>query len=54
MPGANIDVIDCLDSITSPQLSATYTQPEKDRGDEEFTEVIEMNVELAGFESATS
>ena len=43
MPGANVDVIDRLDSITSPQLSATYTQPGKDRGDEEFKEVIETN-----------
>ena len=27
MPGANVDVMDRLDSITSPQLSATHMQP---------------------------
>ena len=43
MPGANVEVIDRLDSITSPQLSATQAQPGKDRGDEEFTEVVERN-----------
>ncbi len=43
MPEANLEVIDRLDSITSPQLSATQAQPGKYRGDEEFTEVVERN-----------
>ena len=43
MPEANVEVIDRLDSITSPQLSATQAQPGKGRGDEEFTEVVERN-----------
>ena len=43
MRGANVDVMDRLDSITSPQLSATYPQPEQGRQEENFSEVVEEN-----------
>ncbi|MCZ6904125.1 MAG: site-specific integrase, partial [Acidobacteria bacterium] len=43
MPGANIDVIDRLDSITGPQLSATQAQPRAKGEEDGSVEVVEMN-----------
>ena len=42
IPGANIAWADALDSATSPQQSATQTQPTQEAGEEESLEVVEL------------
>ena len=41
IPGANVEAIDRLDSETSPQPNATYTQPADIQEEKEVAEVVE-------------
>ena len=41
IPGANVEAIDRLDSETSPQPNATYTQPADVQEEKEVAEVVE-------------
>ena len=48
VPGADIRWMDCLDSKTSPQPNATYTQPAVVTEESDVAEVIEKNGEPWG------
>ncbi len=48
IPGANVEAIDRLDSETSPQPNATYTQPAVGTEEGNAVEVVEKNGEPSG------